>query len=240
MAKKDLTCFTTKEKVVVCKASNSKEGKAIAANKKGAKMKVVAVEAPKKKVEAPKKKVETPRKKVETPRPKLSDKVKKFMQGGQQKGNRLDNLPDDLKGKIMDIKKDKENDPAFIEQQARTMPLIKKRLETLFQASMEPPYDEKLFAMEDEMRDDYRLFDDVGDGLYKISEYFHDEARGLMRLTRKKIDSSELMEVIEKFSSKQMKRDFHNILVKDVNKNRVKKGKLKTNKQILDKYWLDD
>ena len=57
MAKKDLTCFTTKEKVVVCKAASSKEGKAIAANKKGAKMKVVAVEAPKKKVEAPKKKV---------------------------------------------------------------------------------------------------------------------------------------------------------------------------------------
>ena len=34
MPTKDLTCFTTKDKVVVCKAADSKEGKLIAAKKK--------------------------------------------------------------------------------------------------------------------------------------------------------------------------------------------------------------
>jgi hypothetical protein len=247
MAKKDLTCFTTKEKVVVCKDAGSKEGKAIAAKKKGSKLKIIAVEPPKVKTPRAKPKlkiVEAP--KVKTPRPKTSDKVKKFIEGGQQKGNRLDNLPDDLKNIIMKKKKklddDEERDFPKIDQQARTLPLIKNRIDRLIQQTFDDPkWANALGEAEEDLRNDHRLTDyetktnSAGEEMYKFSEYFHEEARGIMRLPKKYLETHELMDKTGDFFMKDIRKRLKNILIRDVNK--AKDGKLLTNKKILNEFW---
>tara|TARA_R110000751_G_scaffold81938_2_gene165081 strand:+ start:1685 stop:2539 length:855 start_codon:yes stop_codon:yes gene_type:complete len=281
MAKKDLTCFTTKEKVVVCKDASSKEGKAIAAKKKGSKLKIIAVEPPKVKTPRAKPKlkiVEAP--KVKTPRPKTSDKVKKFIEGGQQKGNRLDNLPDDLKYKIMgpklsdkvkkfieggrqkgsrldnlpdDLKDiimkkktklddDEERDFPKIDQQARTLPLIKNRIDRLIDQTLDnPKWENGFHQAEEDVHDDHRMLqggsktNKRGEDMYKFSEWMHEEAEGIMRLPKKWLDTHEIMDKSSDYFVKRTRKRLKNLLIDDVNK--AKSGKLKTNKEILDYFW---
>jgi hypothetical protein len=237
MPKKDLSCFTTKEKRVVCKDASTKAGKEIASNKKDSKSKVkkdteVKVSTKKK----PKLKI------VEVIKPKVSEKAKKIIAAGKTT-NRLEDLPSELTSKIMEHKKEAEDaDTDKLDQKARTLPLVKKRAQRLWDETIEnEDYSEGVYGLEEDMRDDFRLVEHVGttkngDKTYKFTNFAHSEANGLLKLPKKRLEYHDLVDSLNDLVNKQTLFNFREILIKDINKK--KKGeKLKTNKEILDKYW---